>query len=140
MWRLPSHKQLLGEWLLPGNGGTIVLMKQQAPRVVVPPHPGPMRMNRSDPGVHGFLIMIAFAVLGIVGLPLYRLFLVGAVGFGLVVACLLYFIRKTKKKPSGLFPLDEVMVKHSTSERVDSRDRLPDNQRMHVVGSLVSLH
>ena len=84
--------------------------------------------------------MIALAVLGIVGLPLYRLFLVGAVGFGLVVACLLYFIRKTKKKPSGLFPLDEVSEKHSTSERVDSSDRLPNNQRMHVVGAFVSLH
>jgi len=115
-------------------------MKKQASRAVVPPHPGPMRMNRSDPGLDGFLIIIAFAVLGIVGLPLYRLFLVGAVGFGLVVACLLYFIRKTKKKPSGLFPLDGVLEKHSTSERVDPSDRLPNNQRMHVVGAFVSLH
>jgi hypothetical protein len=115
-------------------------MKQQAPRVVVPPHPGPMRMNRSDPGVYGIMIAIAFAVLGIVGLPLYRLFFVGAVCLGGVVACLLYLIRKTRKKPSGLFPLDEVSEKRSTSERVDPGNRLPNNQRMHIVGAFVSLH
>ena len=121
-------------------------MKQQAPRVVTPPHPGPMRMNRSDPGVYGFLIIIAFAVLGIVGLPLYRLFLVGAVGFGLVVACLLYFVRKTKKNSSGLFPLglssngNPSSELSASSEKIAARDQQPGNHRLDIVPVLVGLH
>jgi len=98
-----------------------------------------MRMNRSDPGLDGFLIMIAFAVLGIVGLPLYRLFFVGTICFGVVVAGLLYLIRKTKKKPTGLFPLEQY-TQETPSESVDSSDQLLNNQRMNVIGAFVSLH
>jgi hypothetical protein len=119
-------------------------MKQQAPRVVVPPHPGPMRFNRSDPGYHGILIAIGFAVLGMIGLPLYRLFFVGTVCLGAVVACLLYFVRKSSKNPSGLFPLDLSSEQSTTSEKGDSVDRLPDShpridQRMLVVVPTVAV-
>jgi hypothetical protein len=115
-------------------------MKQQAPRVVVPPHPGPFRFNRTDPGFDGILIAIAFAVLGIVGLPSYRLFFAGTLCLGAVVACVLYFVRKTRKKPSGLFPLDHSSQSEAGSERVDSCNRLPNNQRMHIVGAFVGLY
>jgi hypothetical protein len=63
-----------------------------------------MRWTGSDPGLYGFGIAIAFAVLGIVGLPIYRLFIVGTLVFGAIAACLLFFIRKTRKNPPGLFP------------------------------------
>ena len=99
-----------------------------------------MRMNRSDPGLDGFLIMIAFAVLGVVGLPLYRLFLAGAVGFGLVVACLLYVLRKTNKNSSGLFPLDLSSDQSAPSELIDARDQQPGNHRLDVVPVFVVLH
>jgi hypothetical protein len=99
-----------------------------------------MRMNRSDPGLDGFLIIIAFAVSGIIGLPLYRLFLAGAVGFGLVVACLLYFVRKTKKNSSGVFPLDLSSDQTTSSEVVDAGDQQPGNHRLEVVPVFVGLH
>jgi hypothetical protein len=114
-------------------------MKQQAPRVVVPPHPGPMRMNNSDPGVYGILIAIAFAALGIVGLPLYRPFLEGAVCFGVVVALLLYLMRKTKKKPSGMFPCDESPQEGTSSERFTPGDHFSNRQLMHFAHAFGSL-
>jgi len=46
--------------------------------------------------------MIGFAVLGIVGLPLYRLFFVGTICFGVGRRWLLYLIGN-KEKPTGFF-------------------------------------
>jgi hypothetical protein len=58
-------------------------------------HPGPMRFMRVDAEFAGILVAVAFVVLGVVGLPVAKWFLLGALAVGAVVAILLGFIRKT---------------------------------------------
>lgn len=58
-----------------------------------PPHPGPFRMMKVGPGIAGILIALGFIVLGIVGLPLARWFLLGAVLSGCLIALVLHLIR-----------------------------------------------
>jgi hypothetical protein len=95
-----------------------------------------MRFNRSDPGLHGILIAIGFAILGMIALPGYWLFLVGATFLGVAIACVLRFIRKTEKNPSGLFPLDLSSQPEAPSERVDTHERRPNHQLLRALPSL----
>ena len=95
-----------------------------------------MRFNRSDPGLHGILIAIGFAILGMIGLPGYGLFLVGTAVLGIGIACVLYFTKKARKNPSGLFPLDLSSQPEASSERVDSHDRRPNHQLLRALPSL----
>jgi hypothetical protein len=59
-----------------------------------PPHPGPFRFIKADPEWGGILIAIGFVVLGLIGLPLARPFLVGVVIVGALIAVVLHFVRK----------------------------------------------
>lgn len=95
-----------------------------------------MRFNRSDPGFHGILIAIGFAVLGMIALPGYWLFLLGTAFLGVAIACVLHFTKKSKKNPSGLFPLDLSAQPEVPSERVDSHDLRPNHQLLRALPSL----
>src|SRR4051794_22042700 len=57
-------------------------------------HPGPFRMIRVDSESAGIIIAVAFVVLGVVGLPIGKLFLLGAVALGGAVALVLHLVRK----------------------------------------------
>ena len=56
-------------------------------------HPGPMRVLQVDAEFAGFLVAIGFVVLGLVGLPIGKWFLLAALALGVLVACCLRFIR-----------------------------------------------
>ena len=58
------------------------------------PHPGPFRFMTADPEWGGILIAVGFVILGLIGLPLARWFLLGVVLFGAAFALLLHYIRK----------------------------------------------
>jgi len=58
-------------------------------------HPGPMRVMRVDAEFAGIIVAVGFVVLGLVGLPIAKWFLLGALALGAVVALLL---RLTKKE------------------------------------------
>jgi hypothetical protein len=57
---------------------------------IQPPHPGPFRMMKVNPGLAGILIAVGIVVLGIVGLPIAKWFLLGAVLVGCVIAFILH--------------------------------------------------
>ena len=57
-------------------------------------HPGPMRVPKVDAEFAGFLVAFGFVVLGLVGLPIGKWFLLAALALGVLVACCLRFIRK----------------------------------------------
>jgi len=57
-------------------------------------HPGPFRMIPVDSESAGIIVAIAFVVLGVVGLPIGKFFLVGAVAFGGLVALMMYLLRR----------------------------------------------
>ena len=58
------------------------------------PHPGPFRMTDAAPGFAGIVLAIGFVVMGVVGIPIAKFFLIGAVALGLAVALIIHFIRK----------------------------------------------
>ncbi len=58
-------------------------------------HPGPWRVMRVDSESAGIIIAIAFVVLGVVGLPIGKWFLLGALGLGAVVAIGFRMARKS---------------------------------------------
>ncbi len=58
-------------------------------------HPGPWRVMRVDSEFAGIIVAIAFVVLGVVGLPIGRWFLLGAVLLGLVFVGLIKLLRKS---------------------------------------------
>lgn len=58
-------------------------------------HPGPWRVMRVDSEFAGIIVAIAFFVLGVVGLPIGRWFLLGAVLLGLVFVGLIKLLRKS---------------------------------------------
>ena len=58
------------------------------------PHPGPFRMTDAAPGFAGIVLAIGFVVMGVVGIPIAKFFLFGAVALGGAVAVLFHFIRK----------------------------------------------
>ena len=57
-------------------------------------HPGPMRVMRVDAEFAGIIVAVGFVVLGLIGLPIAKWFLLGALVFGSLVALLLRFTRK----------------------------------------------
>jgi hypothetical protein len=57
-------------------------------------HPGPFRVMQTDSEFTGILVALGFVVLAIVGIPLARWFVLGAVLMGIPVALLLRFTRK----------------------------------------------
>jgi hypothetical protein len=57
-------------------------------------HPGPFRLMQVDSEVAGILVALGFVVMAVVGIPLVRWFLLGAVLLGIPVAMLLRFTRK----------------------------------------------
>jgi hypothetical protein len=61
-------------------------------------HPGPLRVMRA-----GIIVAVAFVVLGLVGLPIAKWFLLGAVVLGAALALLLRF---TRKEPNLIQTLD----------------------------------
>ena len=52
-------------------------------------HLGPMRVLQVDAECAGFLVAIGFVVLGLVGLPIGKWFLLAALALGASVACCL---------------------------------------------------
>jgi hypothetical protein len=59
-----------------------------------PRHPGPWRVMPTDAEIAGFIVAIGFVVMGVVGIPIIKFFLFGAVLLGGAVALLLRFSRK----------------------------------------------
>jgi hypothetical protein len=57
------------------------------------PHPGPMRFLRVDAEFIGLVIAVGFVVMGLIGLPIAKWFLLGAVLLGAGVALMLRLIR-----------------------------------------------
>jgi hypothetical protein len=47
-------------------------------------------MMKGDPGLAGILIAVGFVVLGVVGLPIAKWFLLGAILLGCVIAFILH--------------------------------------------------
>ena len=65
-------------------------MKHSVPK----PHPGPFRFMRVDAEFAGILIAIGFTVMGLVGLPIAKWFLLAAVALASVVAVILHFAKE----------------------------------------------
>lgn len=57
-------------------------------------HPGPMRFMRVDAEFAGILVAVGFVVMGVVGLPIAKWFLLAALVLAVAVALLLRLIRK----------------------------------------------
>jgi hypothetical protein len=57
-------------------------------------HPGPFRFLPVDSEVAGILVALGFVVMAVVGIPLARWFVLGAVLLGIPVALLLRLTRK----------------------------------------------
>jgi hypothetical protein len=57
------------------------------------PHPGPFRMTNAAPEFAGIVLAIGFVVMGLVGLPIAKFFLLGAIALGGAVALLFHFMR-----------------------------------------------
>jgi hypothetical protein len=57
-------------------------------------HPGPWRVMRVNSEFAGIIVAIAFVVLGVVGLPIGRWFLLGAILLGVVFALLIKLLRR----------------------------------------------
>ena len=58
------------------------------------PHPGPFRFMRVDAEFAGILIAIGFTIMGLVGLPIAKWFLLAAIVLASVVAAVLHFTKK----------------------------------------------
>lgn len=58
-------------------------------------HPGVMRFMRVDSEFASLLIAIGFVILGLVGLPIAKWFLLGALMLGVAVALLLRWTRNS---------------------------------------------
>jgi hypothetical protein len=88
-------------------------------------HPGPLRVMRA-----GIIVAVAFVVLGLVGLPIAKWFLLGAVVLGAAVALLLRF---TRKEPNLIQTPDletkvAILRKRAEQEKV----RLPTYVVLHI--------
>jgi hypothetical protein len=55
-------------------------------------HPGPWRVMQVDSEFAGLLVAVGFLVMGFVSMPIATVFVLGAIGLGVVVALLLRFI------------------------------------------------
>jgi len=58
-------------------------------------HPGVMRFMRVDAEFAGILVAVGFVVMGVVGIPIVKWFLLGAIIVGVGVALLLRRIHKS---------------------------------------------
>ena len=58
-------------------------------------HPGPCRVMRVDSEFAGLLVAVGFLVMGLVSMPIATVFVIGAIGLGVVVALLLCCIPRT---------------------------------------------
>ena len=58
-------------------------------------HPGVMRFMRVDAEFAGILVALGFVVMGVVGIPIVKWFLLGALVLGVGVAVLLRCTRKS---------------------------------------------
>ncbi|MGI9101018.1 MAG: hypothetical protein ACR2IF_01115 [Terriglobales bacterium] len=65
-------------------------MKDHAPT----PHPGPYRIMRINSESAGIIIAIGFVVMGVVGIPIAKWFLIAGIVLGIGVALLLRYWRK----------------------------------------------
>jgi hypothetical protein len=59
-----------------------------------PRHPGPWRVMPTDAELAGFIVTIGFIVMGVVGIPIVKWFLLGALLLGAGVAVLLRVTRR----------------------------------------------
>lgn len=57
-------------------------------------HPGPWRVMRIDSEFAGIIVAVAFVILGVVGLPIGRWFLLGAVLVGLGFAVVIKLLHR----------------------------------------------
>jgi hypothetical protein len=57
-------------------------------------HPGPWRVMRVDAEFAGILVAAGFVVMGVVGIPIAKWFLIGAIVLGGGVALMLRLLRK----------------------------------------------
>ncbi len=74
-------------------------MKDHAPT----PHPGPYRIPRINSEGAGIIIAIGFVVMGLVGVPIAKWFLIAGIVLGIGVALFLRHARK--HPPEDLDPL-----------------------------------
>ena len=65
-------------------------MKYDTPK----PHPGPFRFMRADAEFAGIIIAVGFTIMGLVGLPIAKWFLLAAIALASVVAFILHFTKK----------------------------------------------
>jgi hypothetical protein len=71
-------------------GSIISHMKDHTPT----PHPGPYRIMRINSESAGIIIAIGFVVMGVVGVPIAKWFLIAGIVLGVGVALLLRYLRK----------------------------------------------
>jgi hypothetical protein len=69
----------------------------------VPPHPGPFRIPKESGEFAAIIVAAGFITLGVVGLPIAKYFLLGAILAGTLVALLFHFLRKKPLFPSRFF-------------------------------------
>ena len=65
-------------------------MKHDSPK----PHPGPFRFMRADAEFAGIMIAVGFTIMGLVGLPIAKWFLLAAITLACIVAVILHFAKK----------------------------------------------
>jgi len=58
------------------------------------PHPGPFNFMRADAEIAGIMIAVGFIVMGLVGLPIAKWFLLAAVALAIVVVLILRFTKQ----------------------------------------------
>ena len=61
---------------------------------ITKPHPGPFRFMRADAEFAGIMIAVGFTIMGLVGLPIAKWFLLAAIALAALVATVLHFSKK----------------------------------------------
>ena len=61
---------------------------------ITKPHPGPFRFMRVDAESAGIIIAVGFTIMGLVGLPIAKWFLLAAIALASAVALVLHFTKK----------------------------------------------
>jgi hypothetical protein len=68
-----------------------------------PRHPGPFRFSGTGGEFGAIIVALGFVVMGLVGLPIAKFFLVGAILLGVGVAILFRIFRKKPLFPNRFF-------------------------------------